>query len=172
VWFPAGKWYDLHTDALQRGGQEHVAELDIRKLPVYVKESSIVPVQSLVQSTAEKPDGTLALHVYKGDVDSSTVYYEDDGESFAYQKGQFYQRTMVYNAAQRSITLGAVEGSYKSKFDKLEIVLHGFGEQPALRVNGKDAKTSAATFGFTPQGQVKVSTVVTNNDSGKVVVSF
>ena len=172
VWFPAGKWYDLHTDALQQGGQEQVAELDILKLPVYVKESSIVPVQSLVQSTAERPDGTLALHVYKGDVDSSTVYYEDDGESFAYQKGQFYQRTLSYDAANRSITLGAVEGSYKSKFDKLQIVLHGFGEQPALRVNGKDAKTSAATFGFTPQGQVKVSTVVTNNDSGKIVVSF
>jgi alpha-glucosidase len=172
VWLPAGKWYDLHTDAVQQGGKEHIAELSMLQLPVYVKESSIVPVQSLVQSTSEKPDGTLALHVYKGDVDSSTIYYEDDGASFAYEKGDFYKRTISYDAAKRSITLGAVEGKFKSKFDKLDIVLHGFGEQDALRVNGKDIKTAKRDFGFTPQGQVKVSSTVTSNDNGKIVIGY
>jgi alpha-glucosidase len=172
VYFPAGKWYNLHTDAVQQGGQEAIAELSIQQLPVYVKESSIVPVQSLVQSTSEKPDGTLALHIYKGDVDSSTVYYEDDGASFAYEKGDYYKRTIDYNAAKRSITLGKVQGKSKSKFDKLAVILHGFGDQPALKINGKEVKPVPGKFGFTPEGQVAVSSAVTDNHGSMIVISY
>lgn len=172
VYFPAGKWYDLHTDAVQEGGREAVAELDIRKLPVYVKGGSIVPVQSLVQTTAEKPDGTLALHVYKGDSDSASVYYEDDGASFDFEKGGYYQRSMNFEAGKRRITLGAVQGKFASKFDKLEIVLHGFGDKPAVKVNGKDARMAQGTYAFTSQGQARVSSTVTANDSGTIVISY
>ncbi|MES2129811.1 MAG: glycoside hydrolase family 31 protein [Pseudomonadota bacterium] len=126
VYLPPGKWYDYHTDALREG--EHVAELSIDKLPLYVKESSIVPMQSLVQSTSERPADTLALHIYKGDIASSISYYEDDGASFDYQKGAYYQRSISYDPAARSIRFGAVEGKYQSKFGKIEIVLHGFGD--------------------------------------------
>lgn len=172
VWFPPGKWYNLHTDAVQQGGREAVQELQLQQLPVYVKESSIVPVQSLVQSTSEKPDGTLALHIYKGDVDSSTIYYEDDGASFAYEKGDYYKRTIGYKAAKRSITLGKVQGKARSKFDKLAVILHGFGDQPALKINGKEVKPAPGKFGFTPEGQVAISSAVTDNQGGMIVISY
>jgi len=174
VYFPAGKWYDLYTDALQEGGQERIVELAIQKLPVYVKGSSIVPVQSLVQSTSERPDGTLAIHVYKGDADSSTTYYEDDGASFAYEKGEYYRRAIRYDAGARRITIGAVEGSFKSKFGKLEIVLHGFGDAPSLQVNGKALATAAGKFGFLGAAgeQVNIRSAVIGNDGGAIVIGY
>jgi alpha-glucosidase len=176
TWFPAGAWYDLYTDALQPGGQERVLELSIDKLPVYVKAGSVVPVQPLVQSTSEKPSGPLALHIYKGDEGSTSTWYEDDGESFDYQKGVYYKRAITYDARARRVEIGAVEGSYTSKFDKLELVLHGFGPNPALKVNGRQVKLAAGSHGFLGAGegasQAKVSSAVIDNDSAKIVISY
>jgi alpha-glucosidase len=45
------------------------------------------------------------VHVYKGDVNNKFVYYEDDGESFDYEGGDFYKRTITYDAAKKTITL-------------------------------------------------------------------
>jgi alpha-glucosidase len=165
VHFPAGKWYDLYTDALQAGGQESVVELSVQKLPVYVKESSIVPVQSQVQSTSEKPSATLAIHIYKGDINNSTTYYEDDGASFAYEKGAYYKRTISYDAAGKRIVFGAVEGTYKTAFGKLEIVLHGFGEVPGTAPRMHSFLDAAA-------GQAQVRSKTIDNDSGSFAIGF
>lgn len=174
VYFPGGTWYDLHTDAVQSGAAEVVQELAIERLPVYVKESSIVPVQSLVQSTAEQPADTLTLHIYKGAVDSSTTYYEDDGISFGYQNGAYYQRTMVYDAAARKIVLGAAQGKLQSKFRKIELVLHGFGAAPALRHNGKALALATRQHSFTDprNGQATVAVAVVDNDSASISFEY
>ena len=174
VYFPAGKWYDLYTDRVSAGGQEQVAELAISRLPVYVKEGSIVPVQSLVQSTSEKPEPTLAIHIYKGDTDNSTTYYEDDGASFAHEKGAYYKRTIKYDAAARRIVFGAVEGSFKSKFSKLDIILHGFGAAPVLQLNQKQLLVAPRTVSFVDGdwAQVKVSSTLMNNDSGSFGIGY
>ena len=174
IYFPARRWYDLYSDTVQAGGREMIAELSVPRLPVYVKESSIVPVQSLVQSTLEKPADTLSVHIYKGDVDNSYAHYEDDGATFAYEKGAFYKRTISYAAGARSITFGAVEGSFRSKFAKLDIILHGFGAAPSLTHNGKALAVSQRSVGFVDgdTAQVKVSSITMNNDSGSFVVGF
>ncbi len=175
VYFPAGKWYDLATDAVEDGAREKIVELSVAKLPVYAMAGSVLPVQTLVQSTAEKPSGTLALHIYKGDVNNATTYYEDDGATFAYQQGAYYKRAIGYDGAARRITVGAVEGSFKSKFGKLELVLHGFGDAPSLKLNGQALRLAAGTVGFigtASADQVKVSSATIDNDSGPIVISY
>jgi alpha-glucosidase len=194
VHFPQGLWYDLYTDEAQAGSADKIVELTLDRLPVWVKAGSVVPVQSLVQSTSEKPLPTLALHIYKGENGlDATSYYEDDGESFGYRKGAFYRRAIAYDAAARTIEIGAVEGSYRSKFDKLDIVLHGFGDAPKLAVNGKAVAVKAGaerytvklghTGGGNPEngsvvaGKARtdgavISSAVIGNDSGKIVISY
>jgi alpha-glucosidase len=128
-----------------------------------------------VQSTAEKPSGTLALHIYKGDANKATTYYEDDGATFAYQQGAYYRRAIAYDGAARRITIGAVEGSFKSKFGKLELVLHGFGDASSLRLNGQALGLAAGRVGFVGTGsadQVTVSSATIDNDSGQLVISY
>lgn len=175
VWFPAGKWYDLATDAVEHGGRAKIVELNVAKLPVYVKAGSVVPVQSLVQSTAEQPSGTLALHIYQGDAGDSTTYYEDDGATFAYQNGGYYKRAISYDGAARRITIGAAEGGFKSKFTRLELVLHGFGDTPSVQLNARPLPLTAGSYGFigaSPADQVKVSIATIVNDSGPLVISY
>jgi alpha-glucosidase len=136
LYFPAGKWYNLYNGEVQQGNSKVGLDLGISKLPVYVKESSIIPMQTQIQNTTEKPSDTLYVHVYKGDVNNKFVYYEDDGESFDYEKGDFYKRTITYDAAKKAITFAKVEGSGKSKFSMIKLMLHGFNTTN-LKLNGK-----------------------------------
>lgn len=148
IYFPKGQWYNLYTDAVTTGGQDIITSLNIKTLPVYVKESSIVPMQSLVQSTREKPADTLFLHLYKGSQPNTFVYYEDDGESFSYEKGDYYERTITYDPAQQTLTLQKPQGSYSSQFHHIKLILHGFDSKQRITVNGSAAAVSASPFSF------------------------
>jgi alpha-glucosidase len=181
VYFPQGKWYDLYTDEVQAGYQPKIIELSAHKLPVYVKESSIIPMQSLVQSTAQQPTDTLVVHVYNGSVNNKYVYYEDDGESFNYEKGAYYKRTITFDAAKKSVTFGAVEGSLKSKFNTIKVVMHGFtGVSANKSVPFNDDFTSflSPISKFDPQGNshnvegTKVKSVFLKNDNGTISISY
>ncbi|MBO9728887.1 MAG: DUF4968 domain-containing protein [Chitinophaga sp.] len=148
VYFPAGKWYNLYNDSLTNGNQEMITPLNIKTLPVYVKESSIIPMQSLIQNTAEKPSDTLFLHIYKGEQPHSFVYYEDDGESFDNEKGVYYQRTISYQPANKKIIFEKSTGSYTSKFHHIKLLLHGFNEQKSISVNGSQLPLQTSGYAF------------------------
>jgi alpha-glucosidase len=118
---PPGTWFDYWTGekiqapAMQDGstpaGPFIQPKLDI--LPVYVREGSIVPLQPLVQSTAEKPQGSLTLRVYPGKECHGSVYL-DDGKTLAYTRGEFLRTDFSC-----SVTSSGVEfhvGERKGKY--------------------------------------------------------
>ncbi|GEP92946.1 alpha-glucosidase [Chitinophaga terrae (ex Kim and Jung 2007)] len=148
VYFPAGKWYSLYTDKVFNGKQEQILSLSFKTLPVFVKGSSIIPMQSLTQSTVEKPADTLYLHVYRGDQPNTFVYYEDDGESFDYEKGGYYQRSITYDPAKKQLQLDKVTGSYSSNFRYVSLLLHGFEDMDKISVNGKGIQLQKQSYSF------------------------
>jgi alpha-glucosidase len=148
VYLPQGTWYDLYNGSVEKGNQEKVVPLTLSKLPVYVKGGSIIPMQSLIQTTAEQPTDTLAIHVYNGSTANSIVYYEDDGKSFNYQKGDFYKRAISFNPQQHTIEFNAAEGSYTSHFKYIKLILHGFDNTTALTSNKQQVKLQNGTYMF------------------------
>lgn len=183
VYFPAGKWYDLYNDKVQEGKQSKNIDLTMSKLPVWVKESSIVPMQSLVQNTTEKPTDTLSVHIYQGNLNNSYTYYEDDGESFKYEQGEFYKRQINYNAANHTISFTKAEGSMVSKFKNIKLVLHGFDgtikmNNKALGMKNELSSLIAPISRFDPQGTANpiegsnVKTVVISNNSDQFTISY
>lgn len=172
VYLPEGNWYNLYSDEMMTGRQQKIMPVSVQKLPVFVKESSIIPMQSLIQSTSEKPTDTLTVHIYKGNRNNTFVYYEDDGESYNYEDGSFYKRTIIYNAAKKQIVFGKADGSEGSKFKHITLQLHGFANSDKLSMNGKalNVKNSFVSFlnpvsSFDPQGTV-------NKAEGHDVKSF
>ncbi|MDB5202416.1 MAG: glycoside hydrolase family 31 [Ferruginibacter sp.] len=185
VYFPKGGWYNFYSDEKEMGGQAKPVELSLQKLPVYVKESSIIPMQSLVQSTAIAPTDTLIVHLYKGTVNNSYVYYEDDGKSFDYEKGNFYKRLMNYDAANNIFRLEKAEGKSGSKFNYVSLVLHGFDNLNNLKVNAagmtvKQGRTYLLSpiSQFDPQGSEKAAdgsatgNVVFKNNADAITVEL
>jgi alpha-glucosidase len=129
IYFPKETWYDLYTDEVFEANKEQVRPISMEKLPIFIKSGSIIPMQSLVQSTAEMPVDTLDIHIYKGSKINSFNYYEDDGKSFDYENGTYYLRTITYDPLHRNVVFAKPEGTFKSKFNTLRLIFHGFGDE-------------------------------------------
>ncbi|WP_224071409.1 glycoside hydrolase family 31 protein [Arachidicoccus terrestris] len=138
AYFPNGIWYDLFTGEVQKGNEERILKLAYNKLPVYVKGGSIIPMQSLIQSTAQLPKDTLILNIYKGESDNRYTYYEDDGRSYGYQSGDYYKRDFIYDQANGRIILKKKEGNRSSNFKSIKLVMHGFGSQQHFSIEGHE----------------------------------
>jgi alpha-glucosidase len=126
IYLPKGAWYRLSSDELYEGEQIVNVPAPLTDLPVFVKASSIIPMQSIVQSTNDKGDGILQIHIWNGNEANSFVYYEDDGVSYDYEQGVYYKRIISFDPGNKNISLSAVEGTFKSRFMQLKFVLHGF----------------------------------------------
>jgi len=128
VFLPEGEWYRFSNDKTCKGSRIIKADAPLTDLPVYIKGGSIIPMQTVVQSTGEAGDGILELHVWNGQKGSSFVYYEDDGATYNYEQGAYYKRVITFNPKAKQITLSAVEGSFTSRFQNIKLVLHGFAK--------------------------------------------
>jgi alpha-glucosidase len=64
---PPGKWYSLWDSSVKKGTVEE--DLDESRIPVYVREGSVIP----------REDGKLHFDVYPGGNFSFTYYMDDDG---------------------------------------------------------------------------------------------
>jgi alpha-D-xyloside xylohydrolase len=112
LYLPKGQgWYDLYTGKYNQGGQKITAEAPYERMPVYVKEGSIVPFGPELQYTSEKPADTITLYVYTGK-DASFQLYEDQGTTYDYEKGQYATIPFQYNESTRTLTIGDRKGSY------------------------------------------------------------
>ncbi len=141
IYLPKGEWFDIYTDECFIGPKELSENTCLHQIPVFVKASSIIPMQSLVQHTAEKPTDTLTIHLYSGKEKNSFCYYEDDGNTFGYKSGDFCRRNFTYDPMVKKLTIDAQEGTYTSEFRFIRIIFHGFNDQIAkLMINGRPAE--------------------------------
>jgi len=156
IYLPQGEWYDAYTDERHTGGREEFIGLSVDHLPVYVKAGSIIPRQSLIQNTTEHPSDTLDLHVYESATPNSFMYYEDDGETYAYEKGGFYQRVIHFDPAKHQLTLDKPEGQLSSKFHFIRFVLHGSdGSEKTSFLPGDNISTNVKTKTITNDTQAQ-----------------
>ena len=101
-------------------------------LPVYVRGGSILPMQPLVQSTAETPVGPLELRVYPGPQCSGSIYL-DDGHTFRYQQGEFLRQEFKCQSDGNSVHMdfGARQGSYAPWWKSFEVVIYDWPSKHA-----------------------------------------
>ena len=80
-------------------------------MPLFVRAGSILPTGPAVQSTADRCDPTLTLHVFTG-ADGAFTLYEDDGVSRQYLHGAAARIPLRWNQASGTLTIGARQGAY------------------------------------------------------------
>jgi alpha-glucosidase len=138
IYLPEGEWHDLHTGARYAGKRTVVVETPLERLPVFVKGGQILCMQSVVQSAKERPSEVLTVRLYAGAQGSEFVYYEDDGESYGYEKGEYFRRNIAFDPQAKTLKFSAVEGKRASKFTQIRLVFHGFDAVPKdITLNGK-----------------------------------
>jgi alpha-D-xyloside xylohydrolase len=87
VYLPAGTdWYNYWTNERVHGGQAIKVAAPIATLPLFVRAGSVVPLGEPVEST-NQVQRIAKLRIYPGASGNFTLY-EDDGRTYAYEKGE------------------------------------------------------------------------------------
>ncbi len=121
TYLPAGSdWYDFWTNERLPGGQSVSREAPLDILPLYVRAGSIVSFGPDVQYATEKPDAPYTIRIYPG-ADAKLTIYEDDNETYAYEKGQRATYEFSWNDAARKLSIGARQGTFPGITEKREL---------------------------------------------------
>jgi alpha-D-xyloside xylohydrolase len=111
VYLPRGGWYDFWTGAYFGGGRRIDAPAPYESLPLHVRAGSILAMGPELQFTGEKPADPVTLWVYAGR-DASFELYEDDGVSYAYEKGAFATIPVLWDEASGMLAVGERTGAF------------------------------------------------------------
>jgi alpha-D-xyloside xylohydrolase len=153
VYLPAtsGPWYDFWTGVPTAGGKRVEAAAPIETMPLYVRSGAIVPMGPFVQYTNEKPMDPLELRVYAG-ANGSFTLYEDEGDSYRYEKGAYATIPLAWDDASKTLTIGTRKGEFPEMLKErtFNVILvkekHGDGlaitEKPdqVVKYNGAEVK--------------------------------
>ena len=105
-------WYDFWTNRCYKGGQNVMLETALNRVPMFVRAGSILPLGPEMQYVGEKSWDNLELRVYPG-ADGSFTLYEDEGDSYNYEKGAYTTITFQWNNKARMLTIGDRQGRYE-----------------------------------------------------------
>ncbi len=113
VYFPKQcGWYDLYTGDYIQGGQRIVVDAPYERMPVFVREGSIIPFGPEMEWSDEKPASLINLYVYEG-ADGQFKLYEDEGTNYNYEKGKYATINISYDDASKTLTIGKRMGTFK-----------------------------------------------------------
>lgn len=104
-------WYDFWTNQMFKGGQIVKKACPLNILPLYVRAGSIIPMGPVMQYATEKPDAPYEIRIYPG-ADGEFTLYEDDNETYNYEKGQYATCEFIWNDSEKSLTIGPRQGSF------------------------------------------------------------
>ncbi|WP_069658733.1 TIM-barrel domain-containing protein [Arcticibacter eurypsychrophilus] len=149
VYLPEGSgWYDLYTGTYNKGGQKIQANAPYERMPLFVKEGSIIPFGPELQYTSEKPADPLRLYIYAGR-DASFTLYEDEGTNYNYEKGAFSKIPLNYNEKAKTLTIGNREGSFNGMLQNRTILV--FVVRPGKKLPLALDATSKLKINYTGQ---------------------
>jgi len=112
VYLPAGNWYDFWTGKQYSGNQTINTDAPINKIPVFVKAGSIIPIGPEIMYATQSIDPT-EIRVYKG-ANAGFMLYEDEGDTYNYEKGKYSVIPFSYNETSKELTIGSRTGSYNT----------------------------------------------------------
>ncbi len=103
VYLPGGAdWYNYWTNQRIRGGQTITVDSPIDTLPLFVRAGSIVPLGDTIESTKQKQN-IAKIVIYPG-TDGDAVIYNDDGLTYAYEKGESSITHLHWNDSAQQLT--------------------------------------------------------------------
>jgi len=111
LYLPQARWYDFWSGASADGGQAVDAAAPLERMPLYIRAGSIVPMGPDQEWSTQKQADPIELRVYRG-ADADFTLYEDENDSYHYEKGVYATIPFHWDEAQQVLTIGERHGKF------------------------------------------------------------
>lgn len=127
VRLPQGDWYDYDTGERVGSGETIEIKPALDKIPLYVREGALIPTLAPQRRAGQATKETILLVRHYGRSPGKALLYADDGESFAYESGQFAWYTLL---SQSGTSGTSKKSTGKGSADYKEILWKHIGSSP------------------------------------------
>lgn len=139
VYLPPGEWIDYFTGQKYAGDRSIREKYPIDRIPLFVKVGSIIPLQSDMAYSDQRPLDTLVVEIYGPDKASFSLY-EDDGSSLDYKSGKYAWTPLSFSkgaGGKYEMTIGPTKGEFNSQpaTRAYELRFHGIAKPGSITVN-------------------------------------
>jgi alpha-glucosidase (family GH31 glycosyl hydrolase) len=115
VILPRGRWYDFYTGAFVGEGEVITVTPGLDKIPVYVKDGGIIPLMPpLLQAPKSGQQVELEIRHY-GQKAGAYRLYDDDGETFGFEKGAYAWRDIRVSRQKNGQLKGSISKAQAGK---------------------------------------------------------
>ncbi len=135
VYIPAGIFQDFYSGAVYTGPATVQMAAPLGRIPLLVRGGSVLPEQDVVAYVGAAPGANRYLDVYPGAVGtmSTTVLYDDDGETMGYTRGASSTTSVrvALAATGLAVKIGARTGGYEPPTATTSMCVHGVAQKPS-----------------------------------------
>lgn len=104
IYLPEGEWIDYFDETRYQGKQTITYYAPIDRVPIFIKAGSIIPMAPDNQRYIDEIKNPMTIQVYP-EGNSSFELYEDDGESYDYERGIFSITKFTCNEIKNELIL-------------------------------------------------------------------
>jgi len=131
IYLPAGIWFDYFRGTKIVGGRTIDYTVDPNTwadMPLFVHEGGIIASQPVMDYVDQHPVKEVTLDFFPGQGTSRFISYDDDGTTYAYEKGAYYRQVIVMTSTAEAtkIDFAAPTGTFEPalKFYILKVHQH------------------------------------------------
>ena len=152
VYLPEGAWLHLWTGERLDGPAHVLAHAPLGEPAVYIKANTPLPMgPDAAHTGAQTTDPpTVVVYPAAGAAPGSASIYEDAGDGFGHENGEFARRRISCGASEDRVTVrfGAREGSFVPRRETVLLELRGIEPARSVSVNGEEADFSPTETGL------------------------
>jgi alpha-D-xyloside xylohydrolase len=146
VYLPSATgWYDLYTGKYYDGGKKIAVRAALDKVPLFIREGSIIPVGPEIEYAEQKDNDDITLYIYTGKNAEFTLY-EDENENNNYQKGICASIQFRYDERTGELTIDAPKGSYPGMPEKRTFHVVWIGKQNPREFLSENLKEQVVNY--------------------------
>jgi alpha-glucosidase len=140
IYLPQGKWIDYFRGQTYDGDRVITYPVDPdtwKDIPLFIRQGAILPSQDVQQYVGERPVTRIYVDVFPSKSETTFTYYDDDGNTYAYEKGVYYRQQLSTRDEGNAVrfTAAAPAGSFQPALREYEVKLHSVTAR-AVTVDG------------------------------------
>ena len=166
VYLPYGTWFHLWTGERYEGPAHILARAPLGEPALYLRANTALPLWPEMRHVGEKPADPLTLLLHPAEGSGEFILYEDAGNGFGYEKGEYARRRVgcEVSGGGALVRLSEREGFFVPERRSVYLELRGVDACP------KDVTANGEEVDWSYEEAEKTLVVRLVEDAGEVIV--